>query len=1079
MLINDTSDAAREKYREHIRKKYRSPERRFASHGVCGPPYEKYEQLIIANGDRRETEILHRPWRHYGAMSEQMVAVPTEALFEADSDGPQTVVLLGGAGTGKTTLARKILLDWASGRLFPGRFDYLFYLSCGQLNLVQGQVDLADLILNSDPELREREEIMELLEIPVKLLFIIDGFHELTCSIEHQEDHPSVDPREKKPVGALLSALFHRALLPEACLLITTRPSALESLRNCLQSERCVRLLGFSEEGKEEYFLKVFGDKKLATQALSYVKGDEALFALSFVPNLCWVLCTVLKQQLDRGKEDLVPLSEKLTAVYALYLSRLTESPCSSSGQWNLRGLCSLAADGIRKNKTLFKAEEIQKHSSGHLGSLPPALFQKDPDSEGLYRFLHLSAQEFLAALFYVLEDTAKDPETMKQDLELSLERCGKDPGDMALFAQFIFSLLNREIMEYLKEQFGWQISPAVKADLLDWFKTDTQVKSDCPNYHPLERFHYFYAIQEEEFVQCALDHLTEITMDRLTFTPLDQAVLSFCVQNCLHLEALCLYGSLFLSKEPKGEELPGHLSHPCQPDQKTQKRSAIYLLCQALKDPNNRIRKLELDGCQLTDGCWADLSTVLSTSQRLVELDLQAASLKESGARLLCEGLSHPSCMLEKLGLKDCGLTSVSGRDLSTVFGTSQKLRELELGWNPLLGDQGVQLLCEGLKHPNCKLQSLGLSSCNLSAASCQDLIPVLSTSQTLLKLNLEDNKVGDAGVKMLSEGLKHPNCVLQTLLLETSELSPACCGDFSSILSTSQTLTELALEYNGLGDAGVRLLCEGLKQPSCKLQKLRLARCNITAASCGDLSSALEARQTLTELVVECNELRDPGVKLLCRGLKHPHCKLQLLNLYNCDLTAACCADLASVLNSNQTLTELLLGGNQLGDSGVQLLCEGLKHPKCTLQKLCLCGTEITAAGWGEICSALSTNQMLEDIDLWNNPLGDSGMRLLCEALKHPGCKLQILSLWNCQFTSASCRDLCSALSTNQSLKKLKLGGNNLGDSGVKMLCEGLKDPSCGLEAIELDIDELSEDTVRELSSVKRIKPDLVIDT
>uniref|UniRef100_A0A670HR23 Uncharacterized protein n=1 Tax=Podarcis muralis TaxID=64176 RepID=A0A670HR23_PODMU len=427
------------------------------------------------------------------------------------------------------------------------------------------------------------------------------------------------------------------------------------------------------------------------------------------------------------------------------------------------------------------------------------------------------------------------------------------------------------------------------------------------------------------------------------------------------------------------------------------------------------------LNGCQLTDGCCADLSTVLSTSQKLVELDLQAAILKESGVRLLCEGLLHPNCMLEKLGLKDCGLTSISSRDLSTVLSTSQKLTELELGWNPLLGDQGVQLLCEGLKHPNCKLQSLGLDSCNLSAASCQDLIPVLSTSRTLMKLNLECNKVGDAGVKLLSEGLRHPNCVLQTLLLDTNELSPACCGDFSSILSTSQTLTELALEYNGLEDAGVRLLCEGLKQPSCKLQKLRLARCNITAASCEDLSSALAVRQTLTELVVECNELRDPGVKLLCRGLKHPHCKLQLLNLYNCDLTAACCADLASALSSNQTLTELFLGGNQLGDSGVQLLCEGLKHPKCMLQKL----------------------------------------------------------LWNCEFTSASCRDLCSALSTNQSLKKLKLGGNKLGDSGVKMLCEGLKDPSSGLEAIELDIDELSEDTVRELSSVKRIKPDLVIDT
>lgn len=56
------------------------------------------------------------------------------------------------------------------------------------------------------------------------------------------------------------------------------------------------------------------------------------------------------------------------------------------------------------------------------------------------------------------------------------------------------------------------------------------------------------------------------------------------------------------------------------------------------------------LNGCKLNDGCCAELATVLSTNQMLAELNLQAARLKDSGLKLLCEGLIHPNCKVEKL---------------------------------------------------------------------------------------------------------------------------------------------------------------------------------------------------------------------------------------------------------------------------------------------------------------------------------------------------------------------------------------------------------------------------------------------
>uniref|UniRef100_A0A8D0GGT3 NACHT LRR and PYD domain-containing protein n=1 Tax=Sphenodon punctatus TaxID=8508 RepID=A0A8D0GGT3_SPHPU len=162
------------------------------------------------------------------------------------------------------------------------------------------------------------------------------------------------------------------------------------------------------------------------------------------------------------------------------------------------------------------------------------------------------------------------------------------------LTVRFLFGLLNEERMKGMREKFGWTISPHIKTDLWEWVKA-TKQKANYPNWHQLEAFHCLYETQDENLVKRALDDLTELTMERIKFTPMDQLALSFCVKNCPNLETISLYRCLFLFEDHEKEVLPAPLRklHHKNVGQHEDalKPSPLYLLCQALKEPKSKLR--------------------------------------------------------------------------------------------------------------------------------------------------------------------------------------------------------------------------------------------------------------------------------------------------------------------------------------------------------------------------------------------------------------------------------------------------------------------------------------------------------
>ncbi|XP_078057484.1 NACHT, LRR and PYD domains-containing protein 14-like [Mustelus asterias] len=379
--------------------------------------------------------------------------------------------------------------------------------------------------------------------------------------------------------------------------------------------------------------------------------------------------------------------------------------------------------------------------------------------------------------------------------------------------------------------------------------------------------------------------------------------------------------------------------------------------------------------------------------------------------------------------------LTDSCAEDLASALSTNRSLIDLNLDYNKL-GDSGVKLLSVALRNPECKIQKLHLHGNNLTDSCAEDLASSLSTNRSLIDLNLDENKLGDSGVKLLSVALRNPDCKIQKLDLNFNGLTDSCAEDLASALSTNRSLIDLNLGGNKLGDSGVKLLFVALRNPECKIQKLDLYGNDLTDSCAEDLASALSTNRSLIDLNLDYNKLGDSGVKLLSVALRNPECKIQKLHLHGNNLTDSCAEDLASSLSTNRSLIDLNLDENKLGDSGVKLLSVALRNPDCKIQKLDLNFNGLTDSCAEDLASALSTNRSLIDLNLGGNKLGDSGVKLLFVALRNPECKIQKLDLANTALTDSCAEDLASALCTNQTLRILNLGLNSFTDQSVPAL-------------------------------------------
>ncbi|KAL1005061.1 hypothetical protein UPYG_G00053990 [Umbra pygmaea] len=359
------------------------------------------------------------------------------------------------------------------------------------------------------------------------------------------------------------------------------------------------------------------------------------------------------------------------------------------------------------------------------------------------------------------------------------------------------------------------------------------------------------------------------------------------------------------------------------------------------------------------------------------------------------CSALAYIFLMSEE------GLDTLDLREYNTSSDGRQRLvPAVQCCRRAVLVDCQLSSYCfktvaSALKLPNSRLRELDLSFHGLIDTKALS-IGLGSPNCRLESLNLSQvNLAMPSGADLLNAVLMGPHNQPYMLRLAGCELKGVHCETIASSLQLAGScLTELDLSYNNVTDTGVKQISQGLMSPHCKLKILRLTGCKVTDESCGVLSSAL-AVSLLEELCLSSNKIGDSGAKLISSGMMSPHCKIKKLRLRECDLSRCSCASLAPLLWSYSVLRELDLSDNNLWHTGIKLLSVGLRNTNCALQTLRLSGCLVTEKGCASLVSALRLNPSnLKELDLSYNHPGDSGVTLLSAGLEDPTWRLEKLN-------------------------------------------------------------------------------------
>ncbi|KAI5090939.1 NACHT, LRR and PYD domains-containing protein 12 isoform X3 [Silurus meridionalis] len=711
----DPVSEIKQTYKSNLGEKSQRINEGILQHGSSALLNEIYTELYITEGwsgnvnnehEVRQIDIASR------RPSTQETPIKCNDLFKDKSI--RSVLTKGVAGIGKTVSVQKFILDWAEEKANQD-VTFMFPLPFRELNLMkQRNFSMMKLLHHFFPEIRRLQTIKS---NSYKVLFIFDGLDECRLPLNFHNNEILSDVTESASVDVLLTNLIKGNLLPSAHLWITSRPGAANQIPpECV--DQVTEIRGFSDPQKEEYFNKKISDQSLANKIITHVKASRSLYIMCHIPVFCWISATVLERMLGEAESGEIP--KTLTQMFTRFLifqikhkDQKYHQKCDHDPKQtraSILALGKLAFQQLEKGKLIFYEEDLREcginiSDASVYSGVCTQIFREEfgLHFEKVFSFVHLSVQEFLAALYVFLsftyKDLAEDQATvvfgifnktnMSEFLRSAVDKAlQSENGHMDLFLRFLLGLSlesNQTLLRCLMPHTG--SSSHITQETVDYIKE--KIRENLSIEKTINLFHCLNELNDNSLVQEVQTYVSSKGNSCLSGSRLSPAQWSALVFVLLNSEQEL--NEFYLRKYDRSEE-------------------CLLRLLPVIKAS----RKAILRDCNLTEESCRILSSVLScNSSNLRELNMSYNNLQDSGVKMLCAGLENPQCTLEMLLMCCCNVTGAGCAALASALRSnpSSRVREIYLYGNKT-NEVGVKMLNDLVKDPQCKLEKLHIET-------------------------------------------------------------------------------------------------------------------------------------------------------------------------------------------------------------------------------------------------------------------------------------------------------------------------------------------------------------------------------
>ncbi|XP_047241336.1 NLR family, CARD domain containing 5 isoform X2 [Girardinichthys multiradiatus] len=1040
----------------------------------------------------------------------------------------KVTVLAGQAGSGKTLLMSCLGHQWAVGLGPIPSSHLFVLLEFRQLNLLSSPLSLSELLFhhylppNWDND--AKQAIVDyLLSNPEQSCWVLDGYDEFQEKLKRQNvRNELLDIEKPLPVADLISGLLNRRLLAGSTVLVTCRLRDVIDLDGL--SDKVGQLLSWDHHEIKEYVNSFFGvkDGNLGADAADVLFSSRHLLAMSTLPALCNICCIFLQHLLhqrrdteenkmlekngaEATKKDLEigesqpqrSLSSTLTQIPAtqtqIYLTAvaafLSQHPHQRGGNdrpetsgfpqstefaWSalhsaeLCELSWLAWRGLEESKIIFLEEDIPQHIlelSVKTGLFSQVEF-RHPDGflVNAYCFVHLTVQEFLAALRIMTSSDVSDAHlkkrfslktrwTTKSDQKtvftdsLYLYVCGLASSDCIPALVLVAKAAGLKGAQNWVEKRQSLVLNLMKALCHSATLTGPKILQLC---------HCVQESQNRQLAQQVVSVRPILELRNIWLVPSDIDALAFVVNSAVDNAVGLDFGACSMELECLDAlsrcQYIHHLSFRSRKygDKFAEKLSSVLPRFTTL-------RKLEFCGASLTAAGAASLASCLQNCTSINELNFSDNNLQDEGIRHITDILAKLQNLASVNGVKELSVTfhqksnsnSHKIKPESTVRLLNQKWTKADMQnlGKSLAGCPSLSVLdLSGGKWDEETLKTLtqfvprfSITEriiLNGSCSSVQCVVAVtalLSDCPSVTDINIRLQDPAQVSVVFSGGREKTANVLSKTLCLSCCYLQPNDLERVWKSLGTSSGLSELDLSCNKLGDKGLKKLLDFLSRLN-KVQQVNFSDNGISIDGVAMLADALSSSNRLTHIYISDGG-KDQVMLQFSSDRSHGKLKTKLFRVNKSSLTPSDVNKVCRKLVQCCLSLELEFTQCSFAEKSIENMLRVL--PKMSsLQRLNVSYSITSTTDALTLISCFPDNHRVSSVEL--SPQGESFIHFDEVKAEQVNCRLTDFSFRGDNFVLLD--RLLDILQQAPQLSYIDLSGNQLEDEGVRHLLESL---------------------------------------